>query len=75
MCVVRGSPHCVGFIHPHLLILSGPTGLVIHTDDMGYFFGCGATPPGPEPYIAPDSIEAVTRRRLVALLANFIKTG
>ncbi|XP_034238798.1 liver carboxylesterase 2-like isoform X2 [Thrips palmi] len=50
-------------------------GVVVHTDDLGYFFGCGATAPGPEKPVAPDSIEAVTRRRLVGLMANFVKTG
>ncbi|KAJ1519743.1 hypothetical protein ONE63_004999 [Megalurothrips usitatus] len=52
-----------------------PSGIVAHGDDMGYYFGCRGDPPGPEPRWPPDSIEAVTRRRMVALLSNFVKYG
>ncbi|KAE8744567.1 Carboxyl/Cholinesterase 32 [Frankliniella occidentalis] len=52
-------------------------GLVVHADDMSYYFGAGAEPqgPGPEPELAHDSLEAVTRRRMMAFLSNFIKYG
>ncbi|KAE8739805.1 Carboxyl/Cholinesterase 49, partial [Frankliniella occidentalis] len=52
-----------------------PPGIVAHMDDMGYIFGCRDKPPGPEPAWPSTSIEALTRRRIVSLLSNFIKYG
>ncbi|GLG95960.1 Esterase FE4 precursor, putative [Gryllus bimaculatus] len=43
-----------------------------HLDDVGYLF---ATPFFKVPEVAPDSFEAITRKRMVKLWTDFAKTG